>query len=78
MKVGDLLYYCSAPDEDFESCLGLATALEEINDPIFAKMGWQRAVGMATTLTTIPPLAVWGFMQAYGFTEKKLDALREF
>jgi hypothetical protein len=33
---------------------------------------------MATTLTTIPPLAVWGFMQAYGFTEKKLDALREF
>jgi len=56
----------------------MRTALEEINDPIFAKMGWQRAVGMATTLTTIPPLAVWGFMQAYGFTEKKLDALKEF
>ena len=29
-------------------------------------------------LATIPPLTVWGFMQAYGFTEKKLDALREF
>ena len=54
------------------------TALEEINDPIFAKMGWQRLTGMATTLATIPPLAVWSFMQAYGFTEKKLDALREF
>mgnify|MGYP000097164610 FL=1 len=54
------------------------TALDEINDPIFAKMGWQRLVGMATTLGTIPPLAVWSFMQAYGFTEKKLDALREF
>ena len=53
-------------------------ALDEINDPIFAKMGWQRLAGMTTTLTTIPPLAVWGFMQAYGFTEKKLDALREF
>ena len=53
-------------------------ALSEINDPIFAKMGWQRLVGMGTTLTTLPPLAVWGFMQAYGFTEKKLDALREF
>jgi len=53
-------------------------ALSEINDPIFAKMGWQRLVGMSTTLATIPPLAVWGFMQAYGFTEKKLDALREF
>jgi len=54
------------------------TALDEINDPIFRTMGIQRLVGMATTLATIPPLAVWGFMQAYGFTEKKLDALREF
>jgi hypothetical protein len=53
-------------------------ALSEINDPVFAKMGWQRLAGMATTLTTLPPLAVWSFMQAYGFTEKKLDALREF
>jgi hypothetical protein len=33
---------------------------------------------MATTLAALPPVAVWGFMQAYGFTEKKLDALREF
>jgi hypothetical protein len=33
---------------------------------------------MATTLAAIPPAAVWGFMQVYGFTEKKLDALREF
>jgi hypothetical protein len=54
------------------------TALDEIKDPIFRTMGLQRLVGMATTLATIPPLAVWGFMQAYGFTEKKLDALREF
>jgi len=56
----------------------LRTAIEETKSPIFAKMGWQRLVGMATTLATIPPMAVWGFMQAYGFTEKKLDALREF
>ena len=54
------------------------TALDEINSPIFKKMGYQRLAGMATTLATIPPLAVWGAMQAYGFTEKKLDALREF
>ena len=33
---------------------------------------------MATTLGAIPPLTVWSFMPAYGFTEKKLDALREF
>jgi len=54
------------------------TVYEEINNPIFRKMGMQRAVGMATTLAAIPPTAVWGFMQLYGFTEKKLDALREF
>ena len=54
------------------------TALDEINSPIFKKMGYQRLAGMATTLATIPPLAVWGAMQVYGFTEKKLDALREF
>jgi hypothetical protein len=56
----------------------LKTAIDETRDPIFAKMGYQRLAGMATTLTTLPPLAVWGFSQAYGFTEKKLDALREF
>jgi len=54
------------------------TAVDEAKDPIFRTMGLQRLVGMATTLATIPPVAVWGFMQAYGFTEKKLDALREF
>ena len=54
------------------------TAFEEINDPIFRTMGLQRLAGMSFTLATLPPLAVWGFMQAYGFTEKKLDALREF
>jgi len=56
----------------------LKTAIDETRDPIFRTMGIQRLAGMATTLATIPPLAVWGFMQAYGFTEKKLDALREF
>jgi len=56
----------------------LTTAIEETKSPIFAKMGYQRLFGMATTLATIPPLAVYGAMQAYGFTEKKLDALKEF
>ena len=54
------------------------TALEEIRNPIFAKIGWQRLAGMATTLAALPPLAVWSFQQMYGFTEKKLDALKEF
>ena len=56
----------------------LNTAIEEIRSPIFAKMGWQRLAGMATTLAALPPLAVWSFQQLYGFTEKKLDALKEF
>ena len=56
----------------------LKTAIEETKSPIFAKMGYQRLFGMATTLATLPPLAVYGAMQAYGFTEKKLDALKEF
>ena len=56
----------------------IKTALDEFNDPIFRTMGMQRLAGMATTLAVLPPLAVWGFSQAYGFTEEKLDALREF
>ena len=56
----------------------IKTAIDETRNPIFRTMGLQRLAGMTTTLATIPPVAVWGFMQAYGFTEKKLDALREF
>ena len=74
--LGNFVGWTSEQIRNFPNAVRLA--LNEINDPIFAKMGWQRLAGMATTLATIPPLSVWGFMQAYGFTEKKLDALREF
>jgi hypothetical protein len=74
--LGNFIGWTSEQIRNFPNAV--KTALEEINDPIFAKMGWQRLTGMATTLAAIPPAAVWGFMQLYGFTEKKLDALREF
>jgi|6_EtaG_2_1085325.scaffolds.fasta_scaffold03132_3 hypothetical protein len=53
-------------------------AVKETKNPIFARMGWERLLGSATAWATIPPLAVWGFSQAYGFTREKLSALREF
>ena len=53
-------------------------SLQETKDPVLARMGWERLMGMTVAWGTIPPLAVWGFMQAYGFTQEKLNALKEF
>ena len=56
----------------------MAGAKREIKDPILKRIGWERATGFATTVGIIGPAAVWGGMQAYGFTKDKLMALREF
>ena len=40
MKVGDLLYYRSAHDEDFEDCSGIAVALEKFGDVWLMKTLW--------------------------------------
>ena len=56
----------------------MAGAKREIKDPILRRIGMERAVGFALTVGTIGPAAVWGGMQAYGFTRDKLMALREF
>ena len=56
----------------------MAGAKREIKDPILKRIGWERAAGFATTVGIIGPAAVWGGMQAYGFTKDKLMALREF
>jgi len=56
----------------------MAGAKREIKDPILKRIGMERAVGFALTVGTIGPAAVWGGMQAYGFTKDKLMALREF
>ena len=53
-------------------------AIKETKDPILHRMGYERLLGMTAAWATLPPLAVWGFSQAYGFTREKLNALKEF
>ena len=53
-------------------------AIKETKDPIMQRMGYERLLGMTAAWATLPPLAVWGFSQAYGFTREKLNALKEF
>jgi len=53
-------------------------SIKETKDPVLARMGWERLMGMTVAWGTLGPLAVWGFQQAYGFTTDKLNALKEF
>ena len=53
-------------------------AIAETKDPVMARVGWERLMGMTAAWATVPPLAVYGFQQAYGFTNEKLSALKEF
>ena len=71
--------FVSWPAEITRTSTNIAmVAKREMKDPILATIGMQRAVGFATTLGTLGPLAVWGGMQTYGFGKDKLMALREF
>jgi hypothetical protein len=56
----------------------MAGAKKEVQNPILARIGYERAAGFATTIAILGPAAVWGTSQAYGFTKDKLMALREF
>jgi hypothetical protein len=56
----------------------MSGAKKEIQNPILARIGYERAAGFATTIGILGPAAVWGTSQAYGFTKEKLMALREF
>jgi hypothetical protein len=56
----------------------MSGAKKEIQNPILARIGYERAAGFATTVGILGPAAVWGASQAYGFTKEKLMALREF
>ena len=53
-------------------------ARAEIKNPIFRQMGWERAIGFATTVAAIPYLAVQGGQALYGITKDELYALKEF
>ena len=56
----------------------MSGAKKEIQNPILARIGYERAAGFATTVGILGPAAVWGASQTYGFTKEKLMALREF
>jgi len=56
----------------------MSGAKKEVQNPILARIGYERAAGFATTIGILGPAAVWGASQAYGFTKEKLMALREF
>jgi len=67
------------PSEIIRTSTNIAMgAKAEIANPIFRQMGWERAIGLATTYGTIGPLAVWGSMKMYGVTKDQLYAVKEF
>lgn len=49
----------------------MSGAKKEMQNPILARIGAERAAGFAATVGILGPLAVWGTSQAYGFTKEK-------
>ena len=79
MRQAPIGNFVSWPSEIIRGSTNMTVkAVKETKDPVLARMGWERLLGMTTAWATIPPLAVWGFQQAYGFTREKLNALKEF
>ena len=79
MRQAPIGNFVSWPSEIIRGSTNMTVkGIAETKDPVLARMGWERLLGMTTAWATIPPLAVWGFMQAYGFTREKLNALKEF
>jgi hypothetical protein len=71
--------FVSWPSEIIRTTTNIAQgAKAEIANPIFRQMGWERAIGLATTYATIGPLAVWGGQKLYGITKDELYAIKEF
>jgi len=71
--------FVSWPSEIMRTSANIMSgARAEIANPIFRQMGWERAVGFATTVGTIGPLAVWGGQKLYGITKDELYAIKEF
>jgi len=79
MRQAPIGNFVSWPSEIIRGSTNMTVkGIAETKDPVLARMGWERLLGMTTAWATIPPLAVWGFQQAYGFTREKLNALKEF
>ena len=55
----------------------MKTGLQEIKDPVFARNGYERLVGLGIAYATIPPMLVEGVRGLYGITREQLQAMRE-
>jgi hypothetical protein len=55
----------------------MKTGLQEIKDPVFARNGYERLIGLATAYAVIPPMLVEGARGLYGITREQLQAMRE-
>ena len=51
--------------------------LEEIKDPVTARIGYERLIGLGTAYAVIPPMIVEGVRGLYGITRDQLQAMRE-
>ena len=51
--------------------------LQEIKDPVFARQGWERLIGLGTAYAVIPPMVVEATRGLYGITRDQLQAMRE-
>jgi hypothetical protein len=79
LRAAPVSNFVSWPSEIIRGSTNMTVkAIAETKDPIMARVGWERLMGMTAAWATVPPLAVWGFQQAYGFTMEKLNALKEF
>jgi len=55
----------------------MKTGLQEIKDPVFARNGYERLIGLGTAYAVIPPMLVEGVRGLYGITREQLQAMRE-
>ena len=79
LRVAPISNFVSWPSEIIRGSTNMTVkAIAETKDPIMARVGWERLMGMTAAWATVPPLAVYGFQQAYGFTSDRLAALKEF
>ena len=51
--------------------------LQEIKNPVFARQGWERLIGLGTAYAVVPPMTVEIVRGLYGITRDQLQAMRE-
>ena len=70
--------FVSFPAEIIRTTTHIARqGLDEIKDPVFKRIGYERLVGLTTAYAVIPPMIVEGARGLYGISRDKLQAMRE-